>query len=97
MAICQAARVLKILKPLSVADPGEGLGGPVENEPSLGDTILVLTPQKPALSPISAAACKVSNLLPLPLPTQLNDKLQNDTRFNNTLNLFDFNWSHFVS
>ena len=33
VAICQAARVLKILKPLSVADPGEGLGGPAPPPP----------------------------------------------------------------
>lgn len=74
----------------SVSDNLNESAAAVENEPSLGDTTSVLTPQKPALSPISAAACKVSNLLPLPLlplPTQLNGKLQNDTRFNNTLNI----------
>ena len=74
----------------SVSDNLNESAAAVENEPSLGDTTSVLTPQKPALSPISAAACKVSNLLPLPLlplPTQLNGKMQNDTRFNNTLNI----------
>lgn len=64
----------------SVSDNLDESAPAIENEPSLGDTTSVLIPQKPALSPISAAAFKVSNLLPLPPPTQLNGKLQSDTR-----------------